>query len=519
MSVRRWAGAAAAVTVALCLLRPGPIAASPQSETALRAGIAELDARAYKAALDDFNRSLKLDPNDARALFFQGYALNRLSQPGPAYAAFDLMRKKGVTHPDLDFEQGWAAVATGRWRQAVAYLGPYEAAHPKDGEASELLGRAELALRHFAEAEAALGRAMARDPARRPTSLYLLAELETLRGTPERSEAPLERLLAEAPDSPPGLALRNTGPQAVAPPETARRNWTVGVSVSGGANDNVVGLPNNSVLPADVSSKDSGFVRTTLDAAYEFRLRGDRSVVVAYDFAADTFTDVDGFDYQTHEVSAAYHARIAPQWAVSLRGFGGLDLVGLETAVRRFGVEPSGGYLWDRENVTTVTYTFSSSDFTAVPVTPFLDRDADTHVFTLAHTFRMDGRLLPLGVDARVAVFALINDATGNDFEFHGRGAYIALARDVVWGVRAYASYTRELDDYDKANSLSGAGFLLKRQDNINRVAVRLDRPFPVLGNREVTAFVNYEYTENNSNIPLYAYTQSVFGVGVAARF
>ena len=105
--------------------------ASPKSERLIREGLVKLKARDVVGAGKLFSRAVKSDPEDGRAAFYLGVALNRAGQHGLALAEFQRMWDLKFTHPELGFEGGWAALARNQFKSAVTLLEPYVKKKPK----------------------------------------------------------------------------------------------------------------------------------------------------------------------------------------------------------------------------------------------------------------------------------------------------------------------------------------------------------------------------------------------------
>ena len=118
------------------------VQASPQSEQLIREGLVKLKARDVVGAGKLFNQAYKADRKDGKAAFYFGVAMNRLGQHGAASTAFQRMWDLKVTHRDLGFESGWAALARRQFRTAVTLLEPYVKKNPTNAKAQEFLGRA-----------------------------------------------------------------------------------------------------------------------------------------------------------------------------------------------------------------------------------------------------------------------------------------------------------------------------------------------------------------------------------------
>jgi tetratricopeptide (TPR) repeat protein len=502
-----------------------PAQASDASQRLIRDGIQKIQAKAFKAALEDFNRALAADPKDGRAAFYQGYVLNRLGQFGPAYAAFEDMRRRGVTHPEANYEEGWAAVATGRWQRAIALLEPYEKAHPNNGKASEFLGRAYLAVQRFADAEAAFDRAMARDPATKPNALYFLAQVKALQGDTAEAGASMNRLAREAPTSPIGVAVGNEVRREVAR-RADEKPWTVFLSTGLGHNDNVVALSGDILRPADITNTDSGFFELQAGGEYRFNILPTSTLTAGYALRYDNYFDISGQDVVDHNPYLTYrHALLRD--VLGVLTFSGEYLeVGGSFYRSGYTVRPSIIAQTGIPSLAVEAF-YSYSDFNykepaadaVPPASPAIfGRDSLVQSIGLRATYQIP----EIATTLEAGIAQIWNSATGGDFDYRGPQVSIGGTSALPWwqlSASARVSYAHY--SYDNLNSLAPTtppgvvGFGFAREDEVATFSARLSRP--IFG--PATAFVQYDYTSQDSNISVYQYDQQQVMGGLLVRF
>jgi hypothetical protein len=107
--------------------------------------------------------------------------------------------------------------------------------------------------------------------------------IAALRGDRSGSAETLAQILDEASDSQVGQILRSRLPRSPSAAQ-ARKPWYIIASLSGGHNDNVIGLPTGALLPSDLSSKSSAFMRFQFDGGYSWRLNDISSVSAGYSY-------------------------------------------------------------------------------------------------------------------------------------------------------------------------------------------------------------------------------------------
>ena len=502
-----------------------PALASPQSEQLITDGVAKLQANQHKAALEAFNRAMAADPKDGRAAFFQGYVLNRLAQFGPAYAAFEDMRKLGANHPEAGYEEGWAAVATGRWQRAIALLEPYEKANPQNGKASEFLGRAYMAVRRFDDAEAALNRAMDRDPATKANALYFLAQVAALRGDTAKEMAQVDRLVREAPASPVGVALGNAARREVAQQAEAKP-WTLFAAPAFGYNDNVLSLSGDIVQPTEITNQDSWFFQLDAGGEYRFNILPVSTLTAGYAIRYNAYFDLANQDLVDHNPYLTYrHAVLRDVTAVlTLSG----DYMEVGGSFYRDGivVRPSVVVQTPVPNLAAeLFYSFGDFDYKAptsagalgAPPQNF-DRDSTTHSLGLRGIYEIPE--IATTLDGGLA--RIWNSAKGGDFDYRAFQVTVGgTARLPWWQLTGSAHGALTTYQYDNLNSLAPTtptgpvGFGFARADTAASFSARLSRP--VWGPASV--FLQYDYSQEISNISVYQFQQQQVMSGLLARF
>ena len=226
----------------------------------------ELRARNFTAAELTFSRAIVADPDDNRAPFLRGFTLNRLGKHAAAFGSLELSELGGFKAPRLDYELGWAAVATGRWEKAAKSLEKYLAAKPGQAKAMEFLGRAYLGLGQLEKAEANLKRAMELDPSLKETVLYHLTYVYQRQAKRSDAQDAANQLIEGSPDSRIGSNLKNAI-QRAAVSHRQQKPWSAYASGSVGNNDNVITFNSASPRPADITSVKSPFLRTAAGGA------------------------------------------------------------------------------------------------------------------------------------------------------------------------------------------------------------------------------------------------------------
>jgi tetratricopeptide (TPR) repeat protein len=482
-----------------------PARASAESGRAVARGAALLAEGAYERALAEFDAALRADRNDAEAGFFRGAALNRLTRYPEAYEALQASRRRGGRNLDMDFELGWSLVGLQRFPEAIRYLEAYEAERPGGARTMEFLGRAYFASGETEKARDAFRQAMARDPQLAPTAHGFLALLARQGGDEEGARVELEQLFAKAPDS--DLARRLREKASV----DLERPWWLSASLGFGYRDNVIALGEGVPRPPDISHRSSGFAEYTLDAGYRWRLDERGLLIAGYSFLGDLYLGhLPEFDLLDNYFYLEYQRLLTETLAFSLRASDQYTLVGGDSFRNEVALRPALAVQLAPWATGEIAYTVSTSDYQfGAPAVQ--DRDA------VSHSFRAMARLLVPGtrLDLSLGYYVTRSDAHGSDFDMTGHGPILQLGHPLPLGAYGRLTYSHGFDDYDNANSLAGAGFAFKRDDDVDRL--RLDLTLPLRDGVEL--FARYDLTNVGSNIAVFDFDQhSVLG-GVTVKF
>lgn len=485
-------------------------AASPESRELIRQGVADLKEKKFDEALKKFEAANKADPKDAEAVFFMGVALNRLGRHPAASFLLEDAAARGFSHPDLDFESGWALLGSGQFKQAAERLERYEQAHPGRGQTSEFLGRAYLALGDLDKAEAKLKEAVERDPNLKPTVLFYLAGLEARRKNLEAARKNLQALLQEAPESPLGRVLREELARVARAAAIREKPWSVTFALGGGYNSNVIALGDNSPLPKGVTRKNTGFGRFTLGGTYSWLLGREDTLTGGYAFLADLYNQVSGSDTRDHFAYGDYRHIFSRDLEGALRVSNEFTQIARTNFRNQFAVRPTLGYRFADWGVTELTYAAATSNY-YFSAPKAQDRDGVSHTLGLNNFFAIPGTQL----SARLGYFHVWNLADGNDFDFHTNGLQVGLAHPLPWQITGEIAYSHTWDRFEHKNSLAGVGFDFARKDDVDAVTFQLVRPISEM----LRLYTRYDFTQDHSNISFFKFRQHVVSAGVVVNF
>lgn len=492
--------------------------ASPQSESLMKQGIAELRDQKFSAAEITFSRAIAADPADSRAPFLRGFTLNRLGRHASAFGSLELAQLGGLDAPRLDYELGWAAVATGRWARAVKSLEKYLAAKPGQAKAREFLGRAYLGLGELDKAETNLNRAMELDPKLKETVLYHLTFVYQRQAKRAEAQQTADELIQGTPDSRIGSNLKNAI-QRAAVSRRQKKPWSLYTSGSVGQNTNVIAFNENTPRPADITSVESPFIHTAAGGQYSWSLSPVDQITVGgnADYVHYTNGEITGretFDLGGFAtIKHAFFTELVGTFSVS----GRQGAVGGDRALRSITFRPSVLVQPFQWVAAELYYSYSESDYPNPTQTPAaLDRDARTR--TVGVTAFMP--IPTTAIRTEIGAASTNTYADGTDYDKSSVQVFGRISAPLVFGIHGELFISTTRTDYKNPNSLAPnaaltAGFAFKRDDTTKVFALKFRRHIW----ENIEGFFQYQNVRNGSNIATFDYRQTVAQIGATARF
>jgi tetratricopeptide (TPR) repeat protein len=441
-----------------------------------------------------------------------------LGRHASALGSLEVAQIGGLDAPRLDYELGWAAVATGRWARAVKSLEKYLAAKPGQAKATEFLGRAYFGLGQLDKAETNLKRAMELDPRLKETVLYHLTFVYQRQAKRSEAQQTADELIHGSPESRIGSNLKNAI-QRAAVSRREKKPWSLYTSGSVGQNTNVIAFNESAPRPADITSVESPFVHTAAGGQYSWSLSPVDQITVGgnADYVHYTNGEISGretFDLGGFAtIKHAFFTELVGTFSVS----GRQGAVGGDRALRSVTFRPSvlvQPFPWIAGEL---YYSYTESDYPNPTQTPTaLDRDARTR--TVGVTAFMPIPTTPVRVEIGAA--AINTSADGTDYDSSAVQVSARLSSPLVFGIHGELFISRTRTDYKNANSLAPnaaltAGFAFKRDDNTQVFALKFRRHIW----ENIEGFFQYQDVRNGSNISTFDYRQTVAQIGATARF
>ncbi len=505
-AVSRRLVAVLAMVIALAVAPPTLGSEHSEQKPLLAEGLQAFQDKQYRAALDKFNQFVKLKPEDGRGYLFRGLTLNRLGAFRLALA--DLLRAEGLgqSFSRMAPEIAWAWLETGAPNEARLRLEPYVAAHPDDAKAHEFLGRAWLGLGDLDKGEASLKRALELNPDLEATVRFYLAAVENRRGNVRGVFENLAGIIIGKPESRIGQRLGELFPQIRAAEPT--KPWRVALTLGLAYNDNVIAIPDGFALPEDISSKQSASKHFAVSGAYDLRRSQNDVLTAGYTLDTRFNNEVDGFDVADQFAYLNYARRLNADLTGSVLLSEEYTIVDDTGFRNEIALRPALGFSpWDNATLEGA-YRIAISDY-LINTAAVNDRDGNSHTVTATGRYRLPD----YGVQLTAAYAHSWIGTDGANFDVQSDSIRLGVRADLPWQVTGEANVSRTWDDYDNPNTLSAVG--AARDDITNRFAARLSRP--VYG--VVSAYVNYNLIDRDSNISFFEFTQNQWETGLTISF
>ncbi|MBI4859646.1 MAG: tetratricopeptide repeat protein [Candidatus Riflebacteria bacterium] len=414
-----------------------------------------LQARQYREALDRFAGAVRVDPRDGEAYFFTAVALNRLGEHGAVTACIERAQALGFSHPDADFESGWAELALGRPAAALEKLRRRLSQHPTHAQALEFAGRAYLRLGTFESARTCLLEALRLDPG--------LAS--------SRGEA-----------------------------ETAI-----------GYNTNVVAQGQGVTLPADISGQASAFLRFSATAATDRPVGRSDTLTVGYSFVGQDYFRLHSFDLAEHLLYGSYAHPFRRRYTAGLLVSEDVSYVGERHFRDQSTVRPSIAMRHSRHATSELSYAYGRNRY-LFPTVETFDRTGESNTVGFTEYLSDDGG----STRGRVGIYRSRNRAVGKEFDFTSTALVLGLERPLIRKVLGEVTYTLWFDRYDHPSALAAIqGNAIVRRDNGRLASLRASWE---LG-RGWRAWATYDRLQSGSNIGFYDYRQEIASTGMTRKF
>lgn len=409
-------------------------------------------------------------PKSDDALFMKGAKLNREAKFQESAKILENLQAKGMEGGGFAFELGWAYLGTGQWEKAAQWLEKSEELRPGLGKTAEFLGRAYMGMSEYGKADRHLKEAVKRDPALKENVDFFRAAIEETRGAKPESQA-------------------------------EEKPWGIQFSSSASYNTNAIALGEGVARPTDISQQESYVVEGMLGGFYRHEFSDKDQLNFYYRFLGDVYGTSARLNMMDHFFSTSWGHTFSDKVV------GGIQVSNQHTQIRLNNfrnftrIRPSFGWRAADWIATEAAYAFGVGHFFFNTAVAAQNRNNKAHTLSLANYLSIPDTKWR----GQLGYSFTNNRARGNDFDFNRNTIMASISRPVVWKISASLGYARSFDRYSRINTFA----TVRRSDDVSTGTGRLDIEL----SEKVGGFLDYVYTNNDSNVRVYNYNQHV-GMG-----
>jgi tetratricopeptide (TPR) repeat protein len=478
------------------------------------------DDRDFPKALDLIDQALRLDPQNARALYYKGLVFLEQKKPDLAVPPLEAARQLRPSDLFIRYQLGIAYFALGQYDRAQPLFSELWNEQPGLDGLGFYVGFLRYRQKDYDGAVQAFKQGRATDPNLKQLSAFYKGLSLGVLGMPDQAVAELDQGLSiQASDPLSGASLRLRDSLATA--RVAEKRLKLELSVGGFYNDNVAVNPN----PSSDAFAESLRTRSTASTGILIAGRGDYSwyrsgpieatVTYSYFQTLNLNGTLSQYDVQDHLVgTAAYYRGVTGSmpYQIGLSYTYDYLFLNMDGFLSRHSPMLTATLVENTNNLTTALVRFQQKTFLRegdlTNRFPATSRDALNWMGGLTHVLRFKGDRHFLSAGYQYDV----EDAKGSDFSYSGHRLLVGGLYTLPWGdTRLRYDYQVHWRDYRSINAtfpLSAPGTIV-RGDTEQIHFARIEKPLPY----NFTVSAQYQRIQNDSNLAVYAYTQNTFSI------
>jgi len=317
--------------------------------------------------------------------------------------------------------------------------------------------------------------------------------------------------------------------------------FKLSISPAGGYNSNVILLGEGLPLPPSISRQDAAFFEIGSAATFDWKsapiafapdeLLSTDQVTLSYEYKADFYEGISGFDPGVHAWSGKYTHLFDKQWGyrietkdiyTTIDGHGYSNKTSVTPVITLQAAQYAETIAKDLS--AEFIFSFMTADFYFPPSLPARNMDANNYSAECSITF------VPKKYDVakfKIGFVHFRNDADGSDYDYDRNRLQLSVEtrfsrkpEDRLYDLKAIIKYFHDFDRYDHANS--HAGFAFSRQDDRDDLGAGLTFDVLKSADRKSSRFavnIQYHYLRDNSNVPFFNYPQHTIQAGCTYTF
>ena len=502
-----------------------------ESDVYVDRGIVAYGQGQYQDALQAFQEAVRMNPDNVNALYYVGMVYLAMDQPAAAQEALEQAQKLNPNDADVAFQLAVVHFTQQQYEKADSLFQGVYAREPQRQNLGYYLGFIEYRKQHYREALTYFRANRASDDNfAQLNSFYSGLALSAL-GLPAAAKAEIEEAIRLQPMTPltgPAERFRDVLGMAV----KEERNFHVDAKISMFYDDNVAVMADSSGDPVAALSREAKH-RSTGELGYvRFEYTPLRTVdwegVVAASVLGTYENNLPNFNVLNPSLmgSVSYKNTLWGKQAIYnltyLYDYMLLD----DPYMTRHTIAPGMTLVWNSSHITQPVLRYQFKSFLNQNLVTSADnRDANNYMGGFLHFWQFEGGHYLKGgyqLDYEAAVGTNWK-YVGNRFAFGFQ--YTIPWRDPWWdlGLRFRYDFDYQFRNYTHQNTYLPlvqndtqlAAPSVHRRDQEMNILASLAKDLP----NNLTLALEYLYTQNNSNLPVYGYNRNVITLSLSWRY
>jgi tetratricopeptide (TPR) repeat protein len=483
---------------------PKPGASPAPAADLLSRGINNFNIGNYEEAFDDLSRVREQAPQSATAAFYLGATLKKMQQYDQAIPP--LMAAVTIQPPE---KQAYLVLAdtyyaTGQLDLALRTLAMAEKENIDPGQTTLLRGLVLLKEQKYREALAAFEETKKRDPKLALTADFQTAAAYQQMGQLTDALALYRDVTTKEPDSDVGYMAKQQA-DALAQRIASRKAFTGAANLQEQFDSNVLLKP-DSFPTGSISGQSDRATVLSLQAEYSPEMRFPYGLKFQYSGYLSAYAKLHAYDTQSHTLGVVpSFRRGADTLTVPIT----VNYTTLDNAkyLQAYTLAPAYSFPTGEDQYAQASVIFAKKDYLQEPAFPEENQDATDTGFSLSWQ-----RLIAQQKGFLSFKYELTKEhATGANWSYLGN----KLDASVLYpaGEKMKFNLALEADrlDFDNVHSVYG----IKRADTTSQANAQALYALTAA----VDGQLQYVWTKNDSNVPVYAYHKTIISIGVVARF
>ncbi len=480
----------------------------------LSTGVAQLNRNNLDAALEQFESAIAQDNNGVEAHYYLGVVQARSNRDREAEAQFKKALSIDRTFIPARFDLGVLYFQIRKDEDAMKALQIVESVDPGRARVHYYQG---LILRRNGkpkEADLKLQKAVQLDPDLATLVSFQTGISEYEAGAADSAKVKFQEVLALEPQG------EFSGPaqdfiRLIESESVDKKPWKILTSFGFQYDDNVVLDPGGGAVSSGITDKDDFLGVFYLKGQYDWLKKDQWSSTIEYRFFQNVHfeSNLDDFNIQDHQLILTGRRQIGVHELSLVYEFQYVSLGG-DSYLKHHGIGPRFAVKHENNHYSEFVYRYGHKSFENIE--PLFagntNRDADIHQFGANHIVLFGDKGHFFG-GYQFEIEDAGNSADEDDWSYYGHRINLGLTLP-SWKTLVF-SFETDLVRRDYTDLNSAATPQVEREDNDFLFIGMVSRSMTEI----LTLSAQYLYQNNHSNVPVYDYQRSIFGVFVSAEF